>query len=79
MRDWPNTQGSTNFPVILFGKKYWGGMINWLRDHVLAANNIHKQDIESIHVVDDPELVRDIVVKFHERAMKTNKYEDDSS
>src|SRR5216684_7330074 len=66
------TKKITNFPVILFGKKYWGGLINWLRDHVLAASNIHKQDIESIHVVDDPELVRDIVVKFHDRAVKTN-------
>jgi len=53
-------------------------LINWLRDHVLAASNIHKQDIESIHVVDDPELVRDIVVKFHDRAVKTNKNEDEA-
>ena len=73
------TKKITNFPVILFGKKYWGGMINWLRDHVLAANNIHKQDIDSIYVTDDPEHVVDIVVKFHERAVKKNKNEDEAT
>src|SRR6266550_2312798 len=71
------TKKITNFPVILFGKAYWGGLINWLRNHVLEANNIKTHDIDSIYVVDDPERVVDIVVKFHERAVKTNKNEDE--
>jgi uncharacterized protein (TIGR00730 family) len=66
------TKKITNFPVILFGRDYWGGMLDWLRDHVLAANNIAAEDIDSIHVVDDPEKVRDIVVEFHDRALVTN-------
>src|SRR6202171_4596097 len=46
------TKKITNFPVILFGKKYWSGLIGWLRKHVLAASNITSHDIDSIHVVD---------------------------
>jgi uncharacterized protein (TIGR00730 family) len=72
------TKKITNFPVILFGKDYWGGLIGWLRKHVLAANNIKPHDIDSIYVVDDPEQVVDIVVKFHDRAIKTNKNEDEA-
>src|SRR5213596_2070756 len=64
------TKKITNFPVILFGKKYWGGLINWLRDHVLEANNIKPHDIDSIYVVDEPERVVDIVVKFHKKAKR---------
>ena len=72
------TKKITNFPVILFGKDYWGGLIDWLREQVLAANNIKQEDVDSIRIVDDPKRVRDIVVEFHERA-KTMKTDEDES
>src|SRR5205807_314567 len=62
------TKKITNFPVILFGKDYWGGLIDWMRAQVVAANNIKQEDVDSIHLVDDPEKVRDIVVAFHDQA-----------
>jgi uncharacterized protein (TIGR00730 family) len=71
------TKKITNFPVILFGKEYWGGLITWLRDQVLASNNIKPEDVDSIRIVDDPERVRDIVVEFHKKAVRAHKYEDD--
>jgi uncharacterized protein (TIGR00730 family) len=71
------TKKITNFPVILFGTDYWGGLIQWLRDKVLAANNIMQEDIDSIRLVDEPEQVRDIVVAFHEKALRTNSNEDE--
>jgi uncharacterized protein (TIGR00730 family) len=71
------TKKITNFPVILFGKAYWGGLIEWLRDFVLSANNIKKEDIESIRIVDEPERARDIVVEYHEKAIRSRKFEDD--
>jgi uncharacterized protein (TIGR00730 family) len=64
------TKKITNFPVILFGRAYWQGLIDWLRATVLTENNIKQEDVDSIHVVDEPERVRDIVVEFHDRAMK---------
>src|SRR5712691_5533979 len=71
------TKKITNFPVILFGKEYWSGLIDWLRARVLTANNILQEDIDSIHIVDQPERVRDIVVEFHDRAMMTQSNEDE--
>jgi uncharacterized protein (TIGR00730 family) len=73
------TKKITNFPVILFGSEYWGGMIDWLRRTVLGANNITEEDVDSIHVVDQPERVRDIVVEFHDRALRTNSDEDEAA
>src|SRR5438094_1557794 len=58
------TKKITNFPVILFGGKYWGGLMDWLRDTALRAGNITQDDIDAIYCVDDPERVRDIVVEF---------------
>jgi predicted Rossmann-fold nucleotide-binding protein len=34
------TKKITNFPVILYGSEYWGGLIDWLRKSVPGANNI---------------------------------------
>lgn len=66
------TKKISDFPVILFGNDYWGGMVEWLRRVVLSTNNIVEEDITSIHVVDDPAAVRDIVVAFHEKALSRN-------
>ena len=63
------TKKITNFPVILFGKEYWAGLIDWMRECVLMANNIKQEDIDSIRIVDEPERVRDIVVEYHEKAV----------
>ena len=62
-----------DFPVILFGTEYWSGLIDWLRQRVLAANNITQDDVDSIHVVDEPERVRDIVVAYHQNAQRDGK------
>jgi uncharacterized protein (TIGR00730 family) len=67
------TKKISDFPVILFGSDYWAGMVDWLRKSVLAANNIVQEDVDSIHVVDEPEQVRDIVVEYHEKAERSDK------
>ena len=71
------TKKITNFPVILFGTDYWGGLIEWMRKTVLIANNITQEDVDSIRIVDEPEQVRDIVVAFHDQAMMTSNDEDE--
>ncbi len=62
------TKKISDFPVILYGSEYWAGLVHWLRSSVLAANNIRQKDVDSIHIVDTPEQVRDIVVAYHEQA-----------
>jgi uncharacterized protein (TIGR00730 family) len=73
------TKKITNFPVILYGSDYWGGMIDWMRGTVLKASNITQEDVDSIHIVDTPEAVRDIVVAFHDRALVTNADEAEAT
>ena len=64
------TKKISDFPVILYSRQFWGGMVQWLREVVLAANNITQEDVDAIHLVDTPEEVRDIVVAYHETAVK---------
>ncbi len=47
------------FPVILFGSKYWEGIRKWLLDAAVAERNINPDDLDLFHVTDDPaEAVR---------------------
>jgi uncharacterized protein (TIGR00730 family) len=66
------TKKISDFPVILYGSEYWSGLAAWLRKMVLTANNITQEDVDAIHVVDDPERARDIVVEYHEKAVSEN-------
>ncbi len=44
----------SNFPVILFGKSYWQGLVDWLRQTVVGAGNVGAADLDLFHVTDDP-------------------------
>src|SRR5690606_29148884 len=39
-----------DFPVILYGKSYWQGLIEWLRGTVLAGGNINAEDVSNLIV-----------------------------
>jgi len=56
----------TSFPVILFGREYWSGLIDWLRSTMLRGHKINEIDLDLMHVTDDIEDVVD-TIRRHER------------
>ncbi len=48
------TDKITDFPVVLFGSAYWGGMVDWLRNTLLAHKAISPEDMDRFTVTDDP-------------------------
>ena len=51
-----------HFPVILFGRRYWSGLVDWLRDTVAAEHKINAEDLDLFQLTDDPaEAVRLVV------------------
>ena len=46
-----------HFPVVLFGSEYWGKLVDWLRDPVLAGGKVSPDDLDLFHLSDDPEEV----------------------
>ena len=48
------TQRASRFPVILVGGDYWKGLIHWMKETVLQANNISQGDVDIFQVIDDP-------------------------
>jgi uncharacterized protein (TIGR00730 family) len=61
------TQKIRHFPIVLVGSRYWRGMLDWLRDVVLAEGKIAAQDVEHLVVVDDPAEVIPIVEAVEHR------------
>jgi hypothetical protein len=53
------------FPVVLYGKKYWGGLVRWLRSSLLAEKNISPGDMDLIAITDDPEEAARCVIDAH--------------
>jgi uncharacterized protein (TIGR00730 family) len=49
------------FPIVLMGSGYWGGMVDWLRDSVLAAGNIGADDVETLRICEEPGSVLEIL------------------
>jgi uncharacterized protein (TIGR00730 family) len=57
------TKKIRSFPVILVGKAYWEGLVEWMRKTVLGMGNIDPQDLELFHIVEEPEEVCEIIAK----------------
>jgi uncharacterized protein (TIGR00730 family) len=45
------------FPIILFGKDYWNGLIEWFKSTLITHNTISPQDIGLLSLVDDADEV----------------------
>jgi uncharacterized protein (TIGR00730 family) len=51
------TQRIRPFPTFLMGADYWSGLVDWLRDKMLAGNFISPDDLDIFTVLDQPEEV----------------------
>jgi uncharacterized protein (TIGR00730 family) len=46
-----------HFPVILVGRDYWGGLLDWIRDVMLPATAITNEDLRLLRLTDSPDEV----------------------
>jgi uncharacterized protein (TIGR00730 family) len=53
------------FPVILFGRHYWAGLLRWLRSRALVEKKISPGDLDLIIVTDDPAEAANAVIAAH--------------
>ena len=55
------TKKVSNFPVILYGSKYWEGLLNWIRVTMLEEEKVSEDDVALLRISDDPQEICDIV------------------
>lgn len=47
------TKKVTRFPIVLFGSAYWGGLVDWLENTLIAQGKAAQSDLTLFHVTDD--------------------------
>jgi uncharacterized protein (TIGR00730 family) len=57
-----------DFPVVLVGKAYWKGLLDWMREVQLPAGAIAASDLDLLQLTDDADEVVRIVRAYAERA-----------
>jgi uncharacterized protein (TIGR00730 family) len=61
------THKVTQFPLVLVGKDYWGGLLEWIRSTALKHGTISDVDMDIMYLTDDPaEAVRHVVERVHQ-------------
>ena len=59
------------FPVILFGRHYWAGLVRWLQTRVLGERKISPSDLDLMLLTDDPVEAANAVISAYNEQNKT--------
>jgi uncharacterized protein (TIGR00730 family) len=57
------TRKVRHFPVVLVGREYWSGLLEWVRTTALAAGTVSEADLDLLQFADDPEEVVSIMLE----------------
>jgi uncharacterized protein (TIGR00730 family) len=62
------TRRIPEFPLILFGRDYWKGLLRWMKDRMLEKSAfISPGDLDLIKITDDPQEAIDIILEYERR------------
>lgn len=61
------TQKIKKIPIILVGRKFWEGLLDWIKTQLLTEKNISPEDLDLIEIVETPEEVVLALDRFHSK------------
>ncbi|HEX5436986.1 MAG TPA: TIGR00730 family Rossman fold protein [Gemmatimonadaceae bacterium] len=61
-----------HFPVIMFGRHYWAGLIRWFRSRVLLEKKISPGDMDLMLLTDDPAEAAKAVIAAYDAQSRTD-------
>lgn len=61
------TGKTRNMPIILVHSPFWTGLLDWLREALVANATIDPADLDLLRVIDDPQLVVDAIFEHYEK------------
>lgn len=54
-----------SFPVILFGKEYWQGLIDWMKNTLVKNGTIERSDFALFQIVDSPDEICELLKEHY--------------
>ena len=67
------TKKVNHFPVILYGSKYWEGLIQWIREVMLSSEMIQPEDAGLLLISDDPQEICNIVIEAYSEGYRQER------
>jgi len=67
------TKRISKFPVVLVGKDYWQGMLDWIETVMYGEGKIDREDLDLFSLVEEPEEVIEKIKEFHPHDTKNGK------
>jgi hypothetical protein len=61
------TKKIDQFPLILVGRSFWSGLMQWVKNTLLEEGNISPVDLDLVHVVDTEDEVLAILNNFYNK------------
>ena len=61
------TKKTRPFPVVLMGKEYWGGLVDWMKKTMIGAGAISPRDVDIFYLTDDPVDAANLVEQFYKK------------
>ncbi len=60
------TRKSHRIPVILVGREFWQGLLDWFENSLLDHGTINSSDLDIFTVLDDPDEIVNAIFDFYE-------------
>lgn len=61
------TSKITQFPIVLMGKDYWGGLVDWIKNTMVAEGTVSEEDTDLFSLTDDPDEAVNIISSFYKK------------
>jgi len=65
---------NVKYPIVLVGKDYWSGLIDWLKDTVLESGCMSPSDFDLFKIVDTADEARNEVMEHHYKKVTAPGY-----
>lgn len=61
------TKKIEKFPIVLVGREYWSGLVDWIKDVLLKEKNINEADLDLFKIVETEEEAVAVIDDFYDK------------
>ena len=68
-----------NFPLILFGSRYWNGLLDWIKDTMLPEKKISDEDLDLLIVTDSVDEACQTILRCYNQSTQDLQASDEEA